>query len=111
MNQLFCWARVPTLGEDAITKLSILGGSGFNTPVNITNRVYNGLAYFVVAPNFTSDGKYTARIVNQGSALSLKLPVTWVNNTRSFLFAVGMNAHYLHETSSRRRVPRGGQEG
>lgn len=41
-------------------------GAGLNTPVNISSRIYNGLAYFIVAPNFTSDGNYTARIIDQG---------------------------------------------
>lgn len=40
--------------------------AGLNTPLQIDSRVYNGLAFFVLAPNFTADGAYTAKLVDSG---------------------------------------------
>lgn len=40
--------------------------AGFQTPVNISERIWDGLAYFVLQPNFTANGLYTATLVDQG---------------------------------------------
>lgn len=40
--------------------------AGFQCPVMIASRVWDGLAYFVLQPNFTESGQYTAKIVSQG---------------------------------------------
>lgn len=39
---------------------------GFQCPVSIGSRIWDGLAYFVLQPNFTSAGQYTTKIVDQG---------------------------------------------